>query len=38
MGWRKELAGDALAALADGQLAVAPSPDPPYLVEIERPT
>ena len=36
-GWRKDLAGDALAALADGHLAVAPSPDPPYLVELERP-
>lgn len=36
-GWRKELAGDALAALADGRLAVAPSPDPPYLVELDRP-
>ncbi len=36
-GWRKELAGDALAALADGRLAVAPSPDPPYLVEIDHP-
>ena len=36
-GWRKELAGDALAALADGRLAVAPSPDPPYLIEIDRP-
>ena len=38
MGWRKELAGDALAALADGRLAVAPAPDPPYLVEIDRAT
>lgn len=37
-GWRKELAGDALAALAEGRLAVAPSPDPPYLVELDRPT
>ena len=36
-GWRKELAGDALAALADGRLALAPSPEPPYLVEIDRP-
>ncbi len=37
-GWRKELAGDALAALADGHLAIAPSPVPPYLVELDRPT
>jgi ribonuclease D len=36
-GWRKELAGDALAALADGRLAIAPSPNPPYLVEIDQP-
>ncbi len=35
-GWRKDMAGEALAALADGRLAVAPSPDPPYLVEIDR--
>ena len=36
-GWRKELAGDALAALADGRLAIAPSPEPPYLIEIDQP-
>lgn len=36
-GWRKELAGDVLAALADGRLAIAPSSEPPYLVEIDRP-
>ena len=36
-GWRKELAGDALAALADGRLAIAPSPNPPYLVEFDQP-
>lgn len=35
-GWRKELAGDALAALADGRLALAPTADPPYLAEIDR--
>jgi ribonuclease D len=36
-GWRRELAGDALAALAEGKLAIAPSPTPPYLVEIDHP-
>lgn len=35
-GWRKELAGDALAALAEGRLAIAPTDRPPYLAEIDR--
>jgi len=34
-GWRRDIAGDALTALAAGRLAVAPSPRHPYLVEFD---
>lgn len=37
-GWRRDIAGDALTALADGRLAVAPSPRHPYLVELDPTT
>ena len=35
-GWRRELAGEALASLAAGNLALAPSPRRPYLLEIDQ--
>ena len=34
-GWRRELAGDAVIALAEGRIAVKAIPDPPYLQEVE---
>ena len=33
-GWRKELAGDAVLALARGELAVRISKEPPYVEEV----
>jgi ribonuclease D len=35
-GWRRDLAGGDLEALAGGHLALAPSPDPPYIEVIDR--
>ena len=35
-GWRRDLAGDALARLARGELALAPTAGAPYLEEIVR--
>lgn len=36
-GWRREVAGDALIALASGRLGIAPLATRPYLAEIELP-
>jgi ribonuclease D len=36
-GWRRELVGDALHALAEGRLALAPTSRPPYLAEVPTP-
>ena len=33
-GWRRELAGDALIALAEGRLALRPTTAPPYVEEV----
>ncbi len=35
-GWRAELVGDALRDLAAGRLALAASPEPPYLQEVPQ--
>ena len=34
MGWRRELAGDAVVALAEGRIAVKAIPRPPYVEEL----
>jgi hypothetical protein len=36
-GWRHELAGAALADLAEGRLALAPTAQAPYLAEVPWP-
>ncbi len=36
-GWRREVAGDAIAELAAGRLGIAPLAGPPYLAEIALP-
>jgi ribonuclease D len=36
-GWRREVAGDAIADLCAGRLGIAPLADAPYLAEIELP-
>jgi ribonuclease D len=33
-GWRRELAGDAVLALAEGKIAVRSVPEPPYVEEV----
>ncbi len=35
-GWRRELVGDALIELSHGRVALVPSTQPPYLVEVAR--
>jgi ribonuclease D len=34
-GWRKDLAGDAVVALAEGRVAVKAIHNPPYIEEVE---
>jgi ribonuclease D len=34
-GWRKDLAGNAVVALAEGRIAVRAIPNPPYVEEVE---
>lgn len=34
-GWRKELAGDAVVALAEGKLGVKVAPEPPFIEEVQ---
>jgi ribonuclease D len=36
-GWRKDIVGDAVVALAAGKLAVRVVPDPPFIEEVEQP-
>jgi ribonuclease D len=33
-GWRKDLVGDAVVALAEGRIAVRSTPEPPYIEEV----
>jgi ribonuclease D len=35
-GWRRELAGESLMALLQGEIALAVAPSPPHLVELPR--
>jgi ribonuclease D len=35
-GWRKDVVGDAVVALASGRMAIRVVPDPPYVEEVEQ--
>jgi ribonuclease D len=36
-GWRKDVVGDAVVALASGKMALRVVPEPPYIEEVEQP-